>query len=243
MILSMTGGLLCAAFKVFRFARESITMHQNPGYILYSNPKILHTWGFLYVSYRATAYYWVFPNLLYIFIKGAFIGLGQSSPLTQTVGLLCVETVSLIFSSIFRPWMDRRTNTFNIAIFAVHFVNAVFLLMFTSVFNQPVCPRSARFFFSFPHHKYSFHTNRITNFLPGSSQLYNGRHICFVQRRFRSCTLAPGPCICILCYFLKESRSILPTRARQPGLLCCQICIATKTGCNKRGIRSPWCYG
>ncbi|OKL61177.1 hypothetical protein UA08_03256 [Talaromyces atroroseus] len=142
MILSMTGVLLWAAFKVVQFARYSISMHQNPGYILYSDPKVLHTWGFLYVSYRATAYYWVFPTLVYIFVKGAFIGLAQSSPITQAIGLLCVETVALIFSSVFRPWMDRRTNTFNIAIFAVHFVNAVFLLMFTSVFDQPAIVNS-----------------------------------------------------------------------------------------------------
>lgn len=138
MLLSMTAILVWAAFNVLRLAKRSVTMHQNPAYILYSNPKFLHTWGFLYVSYRATAYYWVFPTLFYIFIKGAFIGLAQGSPITQTIGLLCIETTNLIFSSIFRPWMDKKTNTFNIAICAVHFVNAVFLLMFTSVFDQPV---------------------------------------------------------------------------------------------------------
>lgn len=142
MLLSMTGILLWAAFNVLRLAKRSVTMHQNPAYILYSNPKFLHTWGFLYVSYRATAYYWVFPTLFYIFIKGAFIGLAQSSPITQTIALLCIETINLIFSSVFRPWMDKKTNTFNIAICAVHFVNAVFLLMFTSVFDQPAIVNS-----------------------------------------------------------------------------------------------------
>lgn len=144
MLVSMTAILVWAALSVIRLAKRSVTMHQNPAYILYSNPKFLHTWGFLYVSYRATAYYWVFPTLIYIFAKGAFIGLAQGSPITQTIGLLVVETTNLIFSSIFRPWMDKKTNTFNIAICAVHFVNAVFLLMFTSVFDQPV-----RFFSSF----------------------------------------------------------------------------------------------
>ncbi|PCG90373.1 TRP-like family [Penicillium occitanis (nom. inval.)] len=142
MLLSMTAILLWAAFNVLRLAKRSVAMHQNPAYILYSNPKFLHTWGFLYVSYRATAYYWVFPTLFYIFIKGAFIGLSQPSPITQTIGLLCIETINLIFSSVFRPWMDKKTNTFNIAICAVHFVNAVFLLMFTSVFDQPAIVNS-----------------------------------------------------------------------------------------------------
>ncbi|KAH8703077.1 putative flavin carrier protein 2 precursor [Talaromyces proteolyticus] len=142
MILSMTVILFWAAFRVLRLAQRSISMHQNPAYILYSNPKFLHTWGFLYVSYRATAYYWVFPTLVYIFVKGAFIGLAQGSGVVQAIGLLIIETTALIFASIFRPWMDKKTNTFNIAIFAVYFVNAVFLLMFTSVFNQPAIVNS-----------------------------------------------------------------------------------------------------
>ncbi|EED21003.1 flavin carrier protein 2 precursor, putative [Talaromyces stipitatus ATCC 10500] len=137
MLVSMTATLVWAALNVVRLAKRSVAMHQNPAYILYSNPKFLHTWGFLYVSYRATAYYWVFPTLFYIFAKGAFIGLSQKSPITLTIGLLIIETTQLIFASIFRPWMDKKTNTFNIAICAVHFVNAVFLLMFTSVFDQP----------------------------------------------------------------------------------------------------------
>lgn len=139
MIVSMTIILFWAAFRVVRLAKRSISMHRNPAYILYSNPKFLHTWGFLYVSYRATAYYWVFPTLVYIFVKGAFIGLAQSSDITQAIGLLIVETTALVLSCVFRPWMDKKTNTFNIAIFAIYFVNAVFLLMFTSVFDQPVC--------------------------------------------------------------------------------------------------------
>jgi hypothetical protein len=137
-LVSMSGILLWAALKVLRLAKRSVNMHKNPAYILYSNPKFLHTWGFLYVQYRATAYYWVFPALLYVFAKGAFIGLSQSDPVAQTIGILIIEASALLASSIFRPWMDKKTNTFNIAILAVHFVNAVFLLMFTSVFDQPV---------------------------------------------------------------------------------------------------------
>ncbi|QKX59583.1 uncharacterized protein TRUGW13939_06720 [Talaromyces rugulosus] len=142
MIVSMTVILFWAAFRVVRLAKRSLTMHRNPAYILYSNPKFLHTWGFLYVSYRATAYYWVFPTLIYIFVKGAFIGLAQGSDITQAIGLLIIETTALILACIFRPWMDKKTNTFNIAIFAIYFVNAVFLLMFTSVFDQPAIVNS-----------------------------------------------------------------------------------------------------
>ncbi|KAL1993194.1 hypothetical protein VTN49DRAFT_3143 [Thermomyces lanuginosus] len=137
MIASMTATLGWAAVKVILLAKRSVTMHKNPAYILFSNPKVLHTWGFLYVQFRATAYFWIVPTLVYLFAKGAFVGLAQKAPLVQTIGLLVIETASLVAACLFRPWMDRKTNTFNIAIAAVHFVNAVFLLIFTSVFNQP----------------------------------------------------------------------------------------------------------
>lgn len=138
MFASMTGVLAWAAVRVIRLAQRSVMMHKNPAYILYSNPKFLHTWGFLYVQYRATAYYWVVPSLIYILVKGAFIGLAQQAGVVQAVALVLIEAAALLAACIFRPWMDRKTNTFNIAIHAVHFVNAIFLLMFTSVFNQPV---------------------------------------------------------------------------------------------------------
>lgn len=192
MLLSMTAILLWAAVNVHRLAKRSVVMHQNPAYILYSNPKFLHTWGFLYVSYRATAYYWVFPTLFYIFIKGAFIGLSQPSPITQTIGLLCIETINLIFSSVFRPWMDKKTNTFNIAICAVHFVNAVFLLMFTSVFDQPVRPSPS-----------FLHSHTLIPDL-GNRQLRHGRRPGPLQRCLRPCPTSHGPRLRVLRHFQQE---------------------------------------
>src|SRR5699024_6136098 len=66
MIVSMVAALGWAAVKVIRLAKRSITMHRNPAYILYSDPTCLHKWGFLYLQYRATAYYFVIPVLIYI---------------------------------------------------------------------------------------------------------------------------------------------------------------------------------
>ncbi|KAL1835734.1 hypothetical protein VTJ49DRAFT_6154 [Mycothermus thermophilus] len=72
-------------------------MHHNPAYILFSDPQALNKWGFLYVQFRATAYYFILPTLGYIL----------------------------------------KTNSFNIAICAMNFVNSIFLMIFTEVFNQP----------------------------------------------------------------------------------------------------------
>lgn len=78
------------------------------------------------------------PSLGYILIKALFIAFAQNSGTTQAVALVVIEAASLIGVSILRPWMDKKTNAFNISIAAINFINAIFLLVFTSVFNQPV---------------------------------------------------------------------------------------------------------
>ncbi|KAL8637470.1 MAG: hypothetical protein Q9228_005265 [Teloschistes exilis] len=134
---SMAVSLGWAALKVYRIAQRSVSMHKNPAYILYSDPTALNKWGFLYVQFRATAYYFIMPVLLYILVKGMFIAFGQGSGIAQAVGLVIIEAFFLIGVSILRPWMDKKTNAFNISIAAINFLNAIFLLVFTAVFNQP----------------------------------------------------------------------------------------------------------
>lgn len=133
----MTGTLAWAALKVIRIAKRSVSMHHNPAYILYSDPSSLNKWGFLYVQFRATAYYFIVPTLVYILIKSMFIAFGQNSGTTQAIALVLVEAIALIGASVVRPWMDKSTNTFNISICAVNFINAIFLLVFSDVFDQP----------------------------------------------------------------------------------------------------------
>ncbi|KAJ5138470.1 uncharacterized protein N7515_003318 [Penicillium bovifimosum] len=137
MLLSMLVSLGWASQKVIRLAKRSVTMHKNPAYILYSDPTCLNKWGFLYVQYRATAYYFVVPFLVYIFIKGMFIGLSQPAPVVQTVALLVLELAMLVGVCVLRPWMDKKTNIFNISIAAINFLNSVFLLVFSDVFDPP----------------------------------------------------------------------------------------------------------
>ncbi|SLM36289.1 TRP-like family [Lasallia pustulata] len=135
--ISMSISLAWAALKVIRLAKRSVNMHKNPAYILYSDPAALNKWGFLYVQFRATAYYFILPVFAYIVVKSAFIGLSQKSQDVQAVALVIIEAVFLISVSILRPWMDKKTNAFNITIAAINFLNVIFLLIFTTIFNQP----------------------------------------------------------------------------------------------------------
>ncbi|KAK7899756.1 putative flavin carrier protein 3 [Exophiala xenobiotica] len=135
--ISMAAALGWASFKVIQLAKKSVTMHKNPAYILYSDPQCLNKWGFLYVQYRATAYYFVVAVLCYIVAKAVFIAFAQKSPVAQAIGLVVVEAVALIGVSVIRPFMDKKTNVFNISIASVNFLNAIFLLVFSDAFGQP----------------------------------------------------------------------------------------------------------
>ncbi|TQB74086.1 hypothetical protein MPDQ_005142 [Monascus purpureus] len=137
MFLSVFVSLCWAAVKVILLARRSMAMHKNPAYILYSDPACLNKWGFLYVQYRATAYYFLLPVLAYILIKGMFVALSQPAPVVQTIAFVVIETAMLIAVCVLRPWMDKKTNAYNIAIAVVNFVNAILLLFFSNVFHQP----------------------------------------------------------------------------------------------------------
>ncbi|KAF4336086.1 calcium-related spray [Fusarium beomiforme] len=124
--------LALAALKIVTLAR-----HNNPVVTLYSNSRILNKWGFLYIQYRATGYYFIVPQLAYILVKGMFIALSQKSGVTQAIALILIEAAALITVSVMRPFMDKSLNSFNIAIFVLNFLNAICLFIFTNVLGMP----------------------------------------------------------------------------------------------------------
>ncbi|KAK4541495.1 hypothetical protein LTR36_007941 [Oleoguttula mirabilis] len=136
-VFTMIAILAWASSKVIRLARRSIAMHKNPAYILYSDPVSLNKWGFLYVQFKATAYYFIVPVLIYLLTKGLFVALAQSSGTVQAIALVVIEAVFLIVVCVMRPYMDKKTNAFNIAICVINFISAIFLLVFTGIFGQP----------------------------------------------------------------------------------------------------------
>lgn len=148
-LVGMTGTLSWAALKVIRIAKRSVRMHKNPAYILYSDPAALNKWGFLYVQFRATAYYFIVPILAYTFFKAMCISLGQRNGVAQAVCLLLIETALLVAACVFRPWMDKKTNIFNISIAAINFLNSIFILVFSNVFKQAVCLSTLAIIFVF----------------------------------------------------------------------------------------------
>ncbi|KAI0972705.1 hypothetical protein F4678DRAFT_429101 [Xylaria arbuscula] len=136
-LIYMNFGLFWASYKLIRIAHRSVSLHRNPAYILFSDPQTLNKWGFLYIQFRASAYYFIVPVLGYTVVKAFFIAFAQNAGTVQAIALLLIEAGALIASAVLRPWMDKKINSFNIAICAVNFINAIFLLIFTDVFDQP----------------------------------------------------------------------------------------------------------
>ncbi|CAK7211434.1 Putative flavin carrier protein 3 [Sporothrix curviconia] len=136
--LVATGGALAyGAYTVIRIASRSIGLHRNPAYILFSDPRTLNKWGCFYVQFRASGYYFSVPVLAHTLLKAIFIAFAQKSGTAQAIGLIVIEAAALVGAIWLRPWMDKSTNSFNIAICVVNFVNAVILLIFSNVFKQP----------------------------------------------------------------------------------------------------------
>lgn len=133
----MTAALILASVKVILIARRSQQQHRTPAYMLYANAITLNKWGFLYTQYRATAYYYIIPTFVYILAKAMFIAFGQGSGTVQAIALIVIEAAALISASVIRPWMDKPSNVMNISIIVINFLNAIFLLIFTGIFNGP----------------------------------------------------------------------------------------------------------
>lgn len=135
--VSLTLTLAWGAFKVIRIVSRSIIMHRSPAYILFSDRQIFNKWGFLYIQFRASAYYFIAPVLGYTLIKAIFVALVQNSSTTQAIGFVIIEATALITASVMRPWMDKSTNSINITICVINFLNAIFLLIFSNMFDAP----------------------------------------------------------------------------------------------------------
>lgn len=125
------------AYKTISIARRSMREHKNPAFILYSDPDALNRFGFLYVQFRATAYYYIVPILIYLLIKCAVIAFGQGSGKVQAVIIFVVELAYLVLISWKKPYMDKATNGFNIGISAINFINSILFLFFSGIFPVP----------------------------------------------------------------------------------------------------------
>ncbi|EGW33970.1 uncharacterized protein SPAPADRAFT_135246 [Spathaspora passalidarum NRRL Y-27907] len=129
--------LFQAAVRVWIKGRESVREFKNPAYLLFGDGKFLNRFGFLYVQFRADCYYFVLVTLIYIFLKSLFVAVLQHQGMAQSVIVFAIELVYLVLLCWIRPFMDKRTNAFNITIGVINTINALFFMFFSNIFRQP----------------------------------------------------------------------------------------------------------
>lgn len=130
--------LVMAATKVIILGYKSKSMFQNPASILFGNYEVFNRWGYLYMQYNSSSYWFVIPALVYLFAKSAVIALGQSNGKAQSIVFLIIEVVFFIILCAVRPYLNKTTNGYNIALSVFSIVNAVFFMFFAQLFGEKV---------------------------------------------------------------------------------------------------------
>ena len=126
-----------SAVRVFMTGRRSVREYKNPAFFLYGEELFLIKYGFVYVQYRAACYYFVTLSLLYVFAKCLFVATLQSHGKVQAIIVLIIELAYCVGVCWIRPFMDKRTNVFNITIAVINTLNAFFFAFFSFVFGGP----------------------------------------------------------------------------------------------------------
>ncbi|AGO12066.1 AaceriADR407Cp [[Ashbya] aceris (nom. inval.)] len=137
-ILLVVGGVLFyGASRVILRGRESTRLYKTPAYLLYGDFRFLNRFGFLYVQFKADSYWWLIPMLAYYVLRSLFVAVLQDFGKAQVVVVFAVELVYFVALCTMKPYLDKRTNTFNIIIHFINLLNAFFFLFFSNIFGQP----------------------------------------------------------------------------------------------------------
>ncbi|KAH3899502.1 related to Flavin carrier protein 2 [Saccharomycodes ludwigii] len=125
------------SIKVIRRGFESSKLYKNPAYLLYGDANFLNKFGFLYVQFKADMYWWLLPLLSYSLLRSIFVAVLQQQGKAQALIIFIIEIIYLAVLCWKRPYMDKRTNAFNICIHVINSLNSLFFLFFSTLFGQP----------------------------------------------------------------------------------------------------------
>ncbi|KAG0678386.1 hypothetical protein C6P42_000492 [Pichia californica] len=129
--------MLVAAIKILLQGIKSVGQYKNPAYLLFGEESFYFKYGFLYSQYLAKRYYWVVIHLFYLFVRALLIAVLQSQGKVCACIIFAIEIIHTVVVIYFRPYMDKRTNIFNIFIAVINLINSIFFLFYSNVFRQP----------------------------------------------------------------------------------------------------------
>ncbi|KAK5780528.1 hypothetical protein RI543_001647 [Arxiozyma heterogenica] len=130
------GLLIYGTTRVLLKGVESKRLYKTPAYLLYGDTTFLNKFGFLYVQFKADTFWWLLVLLCYSFLRSLFVAVLQENGKAQAMIIFIIELFYFIALCWIKPYLDKRTNIFNIAIHLVNLINAFFFLFFSNIFNQ-----------------------------------------------------------------------------------------------------------
>lgn len=137
-IVAILSLLIWASVKIIRMARNAQKLGLTPVKKLYADPKTFNKWGFLYVQYNGKKSYSFFTIVLvYVLIKCLFVAFAQGSGVVQAFAFVVIEIAMLVIVCVRTPYLDKKTDAWNIAILAVGVLNAILLIFFTGITKVP----------------------------------------------------------------------------------------------------------
>lgn len=136
-LVVVSGLLIYGTTRVMIKGRESSRLYKNPAYLLFGDTGFLNKYGFLYTQFRADAYWWLLPLLVYSFLRSLFVAVLQETGKAQAMIIFIIELAYFVCLCWIRPYLDKRTNIFNIFIHVVTTINSIFFLFFSNLFKQP----------------------------------------------------------------------------------------------------------
>ncbi|QLL34131.1 hypothetical protein HG536_0F04570 [Torulaspora globosa] len=137
MLTVVTGLLAYGTVRIMIKGRESQRLYKNPAYLLYGDAGFLNRYGFLYTQFKADYFWWLVPLLCYSFLRSLFVAVLQQYGKAQAMIIFVIELAYFVCLCWKRPYLDKRTNIFNIAIHLVNLINSLFFLFFSNLFKQP----------------------------------------------------------------------------------------------------------
>lgn len=116
---------------------NSIRKHANAARLLFGDEKILYKFGFLYSQYRASYYFWVSVSFAHLFIRSLLIAVLQQQGKVCACLIFAIEIIYAVATIWIRPYLDKRTNIYNIFIAIINVINSIFFMFYSNVFRQP----------------------------------------------------------------------------------------------------------
>lgn len=135
--LIFLGLLSYGTTRVLLKGLESKRLYKTPAYLLYGDSTFLNKFGFLYAQFKVDTFWWLFVLLCYSFLRSLFVAVLQEQGKAQAMIIFIIELFYFIALCWIKPYLDKRTNIFNIAIHLVNLINAFFFLFFSNLFKQP----------------------------------------------------------------------------------------------------------